>query len=148
MKTLLYVIVLMFVAVTQAAADNGLVTKQSKYSVAETMDKLEAAIKEVGGTVWVRIDLKAAATKGETLRPHQIVIFSKGGAFQPFLAAASTSGIDLPQKILAFEDESGKVWVVYNTGEYVAQRHGIKGLSNIEAGIDKTVGSITDTVAR
>ncbi len=62
------------------------------------MDRLEVAIREVGGTVWVRIDLKAAAAKGESLRPHQIMMFGKGGAIQPFLSAAPASGIDFPQK--------------------------------------------------
>jgi uncharacterized protein (DUF302 family) len=131
-----------------AAADNGLVTKQSRYSVAETMDKLDEAIKEAGATVFVRIDLKAAAAKGELLRPHQIVMFGRGGAIQPFLSAASTSGIEFPQKILVFEDEYGKVWMVYNSGKYISHRHGISGLANLEEGIDKTVGGITDKVAQ
>ena len=65
--------------------NNGLVSKQSKFAVAETMDRLEAAIKDYGANVWARIDLKAAAPKGETLRPHQIVIFGTGGALQPLL---------------------------------------------------------------
>jgi len=128
--------------------NNGLVSKQSKFAVAETMDRLEAAIKDYGANVWARIDLKAAAPKGETLRPHQIVIFGTGGALQPLLSAASTSGIDLPQKILVFEDQEGKTQVVYNTGEYIAQRHGIKGLSDVVTAITKGVGSITDKVSQ
>ncbi len=69
---------------TQVATDNGLMTKQSKYSsVSETMDRLVDAIEEFGATVWARIDLKAAAKKGETLRPHQLVIFGRGGTLQP-----------------------------------------------------------------
>jgi len=88
--------------------NNGLVSKQSRFPVSETMDRLEAAIKDYGANIWARIDLKAAAPQGETLRPQQIVIFGTGGALQPLLSAASTSRIDLPQKILVFEDEEGR----------------------------------------
>jgi uncharacterized protein (DUF302 family) len=148
MMKLLHLAVLLVGTVGSAAADTGLITKQSRYSVSETMDRLEAAIKEAGATLYVRIDLKTAAQKGETLRPHQVVIFGRGGALAPLLSSASTSGIDLPQKILAFEDQDGKVWVVYNTGEYILQRHSIKGKEAIAAAINKVVGSITDKVAK
>jgi uncharacterized protein (DUF302 family) len=136
---------------TPARADDGLVTKLSKYSVAESMDRLDAAIKDGGATVFARIDLKAAAQKGELLRPHQLIIFGRGGALQPFLTAASTSGIDLPQKILVFEDSDEKVWVTYNAAEYVAQRHGISsvsGIAEVVAGINRTVGSFASTVVQ
>ena len=134
--------------VSHVSADAGLVTKQSGYSMRETIERLETAIKEAGATLWIRIDLKAAAVKGETLRPHQLVIFGRGGSLEPFLSAASNSGIDLPQKILVFEDQTGKVWMVYNTGEYIVQRHGIKGQDATVAGINRVVGSITDKVAK
>ena len=140
-----------FGAWTPAVAVDGLVTKPSKYSVAESMDRLDGAIKEGGGTVFARIDLKAAAQKGELLRPHQIIIFGRGGALQPFLTAASTTGIDLPQKILVFEDSEGKVWVTYNAAEYVAQRHGISsvgGIAEVVAGINRTVSSFAGKVVQ
>ena len=73
------------------------------------MDWLDIAMKEAGATVIARIDLKAAARNGELLRPHQILIFGRVGALQPFVKAGSTSGIDLPQKILTFEDSQGNV---------------------------------------
>jgi uncharacterized protein (DUF302 family) len=154
MQKTLYMIALLFAgfgAVTPAAAIDGLVTKPSKYSVAESMDRLDVAIKEFGATVFARIDLKAAAQKGELLRPHQIIIFGRGGALQPFLAAASTSGIDLPQKILVFEDPEGKVWVMYNTAEYVAHRHGISnvnGIAEIVAAVNRAVSSFADKVVQ
>ncbi len=136
--------------VRPALALEGLVVRPSKYSVAEAMDRLEASIKQGGATIHARIDLKAAAQKGELLRPHQIIFFGRGGAIQPFLSASSTSGLDLPQKILVFEDKSGRTWVAYNTGEYAAQRHGIAtapGVAGVMAAINKTVGSFVDAVA-
>ncbi len=133
---------------SHAFADTGFITKESKYPFLETVTRVEAAIKEAGATLWVRIDLKAAATKGEALRPHQVFIFGRGGALEPLLSANSFSGIDLPQKILVFEDPAGKVWVVYNSGDYVAQRHNIKGKDDVGVGINKVVGGITDKVAK
>src|SRR4051812_5463254 len=128
MKTKSYIVALLVAGLetaTPAVAIDGFETRPSKYSVTETMDRLDVAIKDAGATVFARIDLKALAQNGELLRPHQIIIFGRGRALQPFLTAASTSGIDLPQKILVFEDPTGKVWASYNTAEYVAHRHGI-----------------------
>ena len=72
---LLYLVVL-----CPALAVDGLVICPSKYAVAEAMDRLEAAIRQSGATVFARIDLKAVAQKGELLRPHQVIMFARGGA--------------------------------------------------------------------
>ena len=137
-------------ALRPAWADDGLMVRSSKYPVAEAMDRLEVVIRQAGGTVHVRIDLKAAAQKGDSLRPHQVILFGRGGAIQPMLSASSRSGIDFPQKILIFEDTNGKTWVAYTKGEYVVQRHGISGdagASRAASAINKTVGSFVDAIA-
>jgi uncharacterized protein (DUF302 family) len=151
-KTIRALVLMLVVLVTvrPAFAVDGLVVRPSRYPVAEAMDRLEAAIRQGGAIVFARIDLKAVAQKGELLRPHQIIIFGRGGAIQPFLSASSYSGIDLPQKILVFEDEGGKTWVAYNTGEYAPQRHGIgnaPGIPQIVTAIDRTVGGFADSIA-
>jgi uncharacterized protein (DUF302 family) len=148
MKFLLPVLLSLCFVTHQALADDGLIRKQSKYSVEETLERVESKIKEIGGTVWVRIDLKAAAAKGETLRPHQLIIFGRGGALQPHLSRSSASGIDLPQKILVIEDADGTTWMVTNRAEYVAQRHGITDIASTIAGINKTVASVMDPVSQ
>jgi uncharacterized protein (DUF302 family) len=106
-----YIIALLvagFGAARPAVAIDGFETKPSNYSVAETMDRLDSAIRKAGATVFARIDLKALVQKEELLRPHQIIIFGRCGALQPFLTAASTSGIDLPQKLPVFEGPKGQ----------------------------------------
>ena len=148
MKTCLVALLWLCLAAQQAAADNGLIRKQSRYSVQETTDRLEARIKETGRTIWARIDFKAAAEKGDALRPNQLVIFGRGGALQPFLSRASTSGIDLPQKILVFENDQGEVWMVANTAEYVAERHGITGIPSLINGVNKLHASLMDPLAK
>jgi uncharacterized protein (DUF302 family) len=107
-----------------ALADAGLVSVQSKYPVNVTMDRLEAAVKANGPRVFARIDLQELAV-GQT-RPCQLLIFGDGSLLPAFLAAAPQSGIDLPVKILVWEDPAGAVWISYNTGEYVLERHGAK----------------------
>ena len=113
-----------------AVADTGLVTIPSKYSVAETMDRFEAGVRKapVATQIFARIDLQAlAASQGGKVRPAQLLIFGRGGVLQVLLLQTPEAAIDLPPKALAWEDENGKVWLTYNTGEYLAQRHGIKG---------------------
>lgn len=111
------------------SSNSGIVTKASKYPVAETIDRLESAVKSADAVqIFARIDFQAlAATQGGKVRPGQLLIFGGGRLAQPFLSAAPIAAIDLPMKVLAWEDETGKVWVSYNTGEYLKDRHAIKG---------------------
>ena len=95
-----------------AGAAEGLITTQSPHSVADSMDRLEAIVKEKGLTVFARIDHAAGARSiDQSLRPTQLLIFGhpKGGT--PFMACAQTVGIDLPLKVLAWEDQAGPVWL-------------------------------------
>jgi uncharacterized protein (DUF302 family) len=116
-----------------ATAADGLVTKPSKYSVAETIDRFESAVRSAGDfKIFARVDFQAfAATQGGKVRPSQLSIFGGGRALQPLLPATPKAAIDLPLKVLAWEDENGKVWVTYNTGEYLKERHPIKGNADV-----------------
>lgn len=108
------------------AADNGLVTKPSKYAVAETVSRLEDVLKSKGVTVFARVDHSGDAQKaGLSMRPTQLLIFGNPKAGTPVMNAAPTAAIDLPLKALVWEDAEGKVWVAHNSADYVAQRHGI-----------------------
>ena len=113
-----------------ARADDGMVSVPSKYSVAETMDRLEAAIRRAQPpiNVFARVDFQAtAATQGGKVRPTQILIFGRGGTAAGLLPQHPRVALDLSLKALAWEDEQGKSWLTYNTGEYLAQRHGVTG---------------------
>lgn len=108
------------------AADDGLVSVKSKYSVKETLDRLEAVLKEKGIGVALRWD---HAAKGEAvgipLRPTELLMFGNPKLGTNMFTSKQTSGIDLPLKALAWEDEKGQVWLTYNDPKYVASRHGI-----------------------
>lgn len=109
-----------------ALAVDGLVTVKSPHSVVATMDSFEALVKQRGLTVFARIDHAAGATKiGKKLRPTQLIIFGNPQGGTPFMECAQTVGIDLPLKVLVWEDASSQVWLGYNDPEYLAKRHGV-----------------------
>jgi uncharacterized protein (DUF302 family) len=108
------------------AADNGLITRASKYPVAETATRIEDVLKARGVTLFARIDHGGEAQKaGLTMRPTQLLIFGNPKAGTPVMDAAPTAAIDLPLKALVWEDAQGKVWVAHNSADYLARRHGI-----------------------
>ena len=129
MKRLFVLLLIAFVAMPAIAQDGGLVTRQSKYSVAETAGRLEEAIAASGAyKVFYRLDHAANAEKeaGAKLPPSMLILFGnpKGGA--PLIKEAPTLAIDLPNRALIWEDGSGKVWVSYNDIATLFKRHGLQ----------------------
>jgi uncharacterized protein (DUF302 family) len=105
---------------------NGMVHLESPYSFAETLNRLESTLRGRGIAEFARIDHSGEAAKiGLKMDPTQVVIFGSPKAGTPLMVAAPTLAIDLPLKALIWEDAGGKVWVSYNTAEYLAQRHGV-----------------------
>jgi uncharacterized protein (DUF302 family) len=79
-------------------------------------------------TLFARIDHAAEAEKvGLKMRPNQLLVFGNPKGGTPLMVAAPTVAIDLPLKALVWEDEGGKVWLGYNSPEYLKKRHGIEG---------------------
>src|SRR3989442_15282245 len=116
--------------------DRGLAHVASRYSVPETLGRLETVAKSRGLTVFARIDFTGDAQKvGLTMRPTQLLIFGNPKAGTPLMIALPTIAIDLPLKALAWEDVDGKVWLSYNKPEYLKERHGVPTelLQNISA---------------
>lgn len=104
--------------------DRGMVNLPSPYSVPETLARLESILKERGITVFARVDHSGEAEKaGLKMRPTQLLIFGSPKGGTPVMVAAPSVAIDLPLKALAWEDDHGRVWLSYNTPEYLQQRH-------------------------
>jgi uncharacterized protein (DUF302 family) len=123
------------------AASSGITAKPSKYSVAETIDRLEKIAKAKGITIFARVDHSGEAEKaGLKMRPTQLLIMGNPKAGTPVMIAAPSVAIDLPLKALAWEDASGKVWLGFNSGDYLKQRH------NIPDDLVKNVGAIAGLV--
>jgi uncharacterized protein (DUF302 family) len=92
--------------------------------VKEAIDPLEAALRAKGVTVFARVDHAAGAASVEMqLRPTEVLIFGNPKAGTPLMQANQTIGLDLPLKILAWEDAEGKVWLTYNDPDWLARRH-------------------------
>jgi uncharacterized protein (DUF302 family) len=107
-------------------ADNGIVNKPSKHSVDDTLGKLQNTLETKGIAVFALVDHSGEAAKvGMKMRPTKLLIFGNPKGGTPLMIAAPSIAIDLPLKILIWEDDQEKVWVSYNTTEYLAERHGL-----------------------
>ncbi len=114
---------------SNAMTADGLITSSSEFDPHETMDRVAAAVTKRGITILARIDHAAAAAKvGLKLRPTEVLIFGNPVTGTPLMQAAQTIGIDLPLKMLVWQDEAGKTWVAYNDPRWLAKRHGIESV--------------------
>ena len=123
----------------------GIIDVSSRYSVPETLARLQSILKEKGIEVFALVDHSGEAEKaGFKMRPTQLLIFGNPKGGTPLMVAAPRLAIDLPLKALAWQDEDGKVWLSYNSPEYLQQRHGfpadlMKNIAVIGALIQKAV---------
>jgi uncharacterized protein (DUF302 family) len=101
-----------------------LVDKSSNHSVEQTVERLKEILRSKGVTLFALIDHSGEAEKvGMKMLPTKLLIFGNPKAGTPLMQAAPSSAIDLPLKILVWEDKQGKTWVSYNSPEYLAERH-------------------------
>jgi uncharacterized protein (DUF302 family) len=116
----------------------GLTTIRSGFGPRDTMNRLEAAVKAKGLTVFARIDHAAgAAAIGLTLRPTEVLIFGNARGGTPLMQSVQTIGIDLPLKALVWQDSSDVTWFSCNDPASLAQRHGLS------VATDAVVGDLT-----
>jgi uncharacterized protein (DUF302 family) len=107
-------------------AGDGLITVRSVRSFAETAAALKAALNARGLTIFAEIDHAAGAAAADLpLRPTTVVMFGNPKGGTPLMQANQRSGIDLPLKLLIWEDFEGKVWLTYNDPVWIAERHGL-----------------------
>ncbi|MDH5184611.1 MAG: DUF302 domain-containing protein [Gammaproteobacteria bacterium] len=125
-----------------AQADDGMISKKSKYSVSVTIDKLEKALKSKGITIAVRWKHSDRANKVDIpLRPTELLIFGNPKLGSHMFTSNQTAGIDLPLKALAWKDEHGVVWLTYNDPAYIAKRHKITDRAHI---VTKMTGAMNN----
>jgi uncharacterized protein (DUF302 family) len=106
--------------------EEGIIAKPSNHSVDETVNRLEGLLKNKGVTLFAVIDHSGEAAKvGMKMRITKLLIFGNPKGGTPLMLASPSIAIDLPLKILVAEDGHGKVWVSYNSPEYVKERHGL-----------------------
>jgi uncharacterized protein (DUF302 family) len=105
---------------------NGIIDLACNHSVVETVDRLESLLKTKGIKVFSRIDQGAEAKAvGLTMRPTVLLIFGDPAAGTPLMNRYPSLAMDLPLKALVWESADGKVWLSYNSPEFLQQRHGL-----------------------
>ena len=106
--------------------EEGIVKIPSHHSVDETVEKLTTILKAKGVTLFALVDHSGEAEKvGLKMPPTKLLIFGNPKGGTPLMLAAPSVAIDLPLKILVAEDSQGKVWISYNSPDYLKERHGL-----------------------
>jgi uncharacterized protein (DUF302 family) len=108
------------------AINNGIIDKLSHHSVGETVERLKGILQSKEVTLFALVDHSGEAEKvGMKMRPTKLLIFGSPKAGTPLMQASPSVAIDLPLKILVWEDGQGRVWVSYNSPAYLQERHHI-----------------------
>lgn len=132
--------------------DDGLRTIPASHDIAATLTKVEAAITSRGMKVFAKIDHAAAAAEtGLKMRSSTVVIFGSPKSGTPLFINSPTLAIDLPLKILVWQDATGKTYVTYNSGSYIVgtlfARHGTKQPADSIAGMERMLKGIAMSAA-
>jgi uncharacterized protein (DUF302 family) len=105
---------------------NGIVDIPSNHSVDETVERVKSILQSKGITLFALIDHSGEAEKvGMKMPATKLLIFGNPKSGTPLMLAAPSIAIDLPLKILVWQDGQGKVWLSYNSPEYLQERHGL-----------------------
>ena len=125
MKTL-PIIIALFTFLSFPLYADGLIKKPSKNSVSATIEKMKTVLEAKGIKVMAEVDHQANASSVDMkLGETKLLIFGNPKLGTPLMLSSVTAGIDLPMKLLVWEDSEGKVWLAYNDPAYIAKRHGI-----------------------
>jgi len=122
----------------------GIVTKPSKYSLPETVERIQQTIRAKGLTLFAIVDHNGEAAKvGLKMQDAKLVIFGSPRAGTPLMVASPLIALDLPLKALIWKDNEGRVQVSYNSTTYLAERYSLPGdLTKNIAGIDAIIDSV------
>jgi uncharacterized protein (DUF302 family) len=105
---------------------NGVIIKSSKYSVKESIDRIRHFLESQGATIYSRIDQQSELKNaGLSIPPLEFIMFGKPKAGGPLMADNPLSALDLPLKIVAWEDKQQKVWLAYNEAAYIRERYNL-----------------------
>jgi uncharacterized protein (DUF302 family) len=129
-------------------AVDGLTTMRSAYGPKETLKRLEAEIRSRGMTVFAHIDHAAgAAEAGLSLRPTDVLLFGNAKVGTPLMQSIQTIGIDLPLKIMVWQDAAGDTWLSYNDPRWIAKRHRLGQYDEATvSAMSAMLGALTTTV--
>lgn len=136
-----------------ALAVDGLITKPSAHSVDATIERFETAVKKRGFMVFARLDHAAAAESVGLKMPRAtVIVFGNPRLGTPVFIKTPTVAIDLPPKAMVWEDSTGKVFLSYNSSEFlygtIYVRHGVQSDKAVAAKVESTLAAIADEVVK
>lgn len=147
MKSLILVLTIMVTSFSAHAAD--LVTKSSPHSVADTMDRLVAAVEKAGATVFARVDHAAGAAGIDAdLKPNQMLVFGNPKIGTPIMQADPMAGLDLPIRVVIFEDAAGTTMVAYHDPQKFAASFAVPADLKSLAMMAGALGKLTDAAVQ
>ena len=116
------------------------ITRESKYSVKESIDRLQEFLQQHGATIYARIDQQAEVQKaGLNLSPLEYLLFGNPKAGGVLMAENPLIALDLPLKVIAWEDAEKKVWISYNQGVYIEKRYALSHTENSPINLDPLI---------
>jgi len=122
-----------------------LITRQSQFNVSTTLDRLEAALSDKGIKPLARVDHAAAARAVDMeLRPTQVLFFGNPGLGTPLMQCDQTAGLDLPMRVIAWEDEDGTTWLEYHSPQVMFEHLELVGVSEVIAKMTAVLSALTE----
>lgn len=142
-------VAMLLACASSALADNHLIVKKSPSSVADTLDRLTDAMKSRGISVVARVDHAAGAAKsGMSLKPTAVLIFGNPKLGTPLMQSNPKVGLDLPMRMLVWQDDSGQVWLAYAKPERLKIDFGLAGQDATLGQMTAALNSLTDEAIR
>ena len=127
--------------------NTGIVTHQVDYSVKESIDQLQAIIEKNGATIYARIDQQAELKKtGIAINPLEFLLFGNPVAGGKLIVENPVVALDLPLKIIAWEDESQQTWLAYNEAAYIQDRYALEPDVNSPLDLGKLVNKVFNNI--
>ena len=121
-----------------------MVTKKSKFNVSETLDRLEASLNEKGIKPVARVDHAAAAKSVDMeLRPTQVLFFGNPKIGTQLMQSDQIAGLELPMRVLAWEDEDGDTWIAYHSAQSIIDRLNLQDVSEASGMMKAALDALT-----
>ena len=121
----------------------GVIIRESKYSVKETIDRLKQFLQQHGATIYARIDQQAEVQKtGQAIPPLEFIMFGNPKAGGVLMAQNPLVALDLPLKIIAWEDNQKKTWIAYNDAGYIEERYDLLHTESSPLNLDPIITSV------
>lgn len=122
---------------------NGAIVRDSPYTVKETIDRLQAALKKRGVTIYIRIDQQQELQKvGQIIPPLEFLLFGNPKAGGLVMALNPAAALDLPLKVVAWQDEQGGVRVVYNDAGYIRNRYDLSERVSVPLNLEPLMAEV------